>query len=173
MGGWVSVFAGVLDPAAVREIVAIDSPLTDAPPEEQPIAERPPNKVYSTREEAIARFRTVPQQHSNLPFVERHVAIESLRRIDPGSADGEGGWTWKFDPGIFGQRGWVRDLLPRLEAPLTMVRCGHGMLDEAMAERICGLHRDGARVVDLPDAGHHAMFDQPLALIDTLRALLP
>src|SRR5690242_418023 len=29
MGGWVSVFAGVVEPSAVREIIAIDSPFTE------------------------------------------------------------------------------------------------------------------------------------------------
>jgi pimeloyl-ACP methyl ester carboxylesterase len=93
------------------------------------------------------------------------VAIESLRAV-------KGGWTWKFDPGIFGQRGWVRDLLPRLEAPLTLVRCERGMVEDGMVERISELHRDGIRVVTLPKAGHHAMCDQPVALVETLRTLL-
>jgi pimeloyl-ACP methyl ester carboxylesterase len=167
MGGWVSVFAGVLDPGAVRSIVAIDSPLADEPPEEAPIAERrPPTKVYATLEDAIARFRTVPPQGVTLDYVARHVALESLREVD-------GGWTWKFDPGLFGQRGWVRDLIPRLTAPLTLIRCENGMVDESMAQRISTLHRSGMRVVFLPKAAHHAMFDQPLALVEALRALLP
>jgi pimeloyl-ACP methyl ester carboxylesterase len=166
MGGWVSVFAGVLDPSAVRSIIAIDSPLSEAPPEEAPIAERPPTKIYASLEDAVSRFRPVPGQDVVLPYVARHVAMESLREVD-------GGWTWKFDPGLFGQRGWVRDLIPRLQAPLTLVRCENGMVDDGMVERISSLHREGIKVVSLPDAAHHAMFDQPVALVETLKALLP
>lgn len=165
MGGWVSVFAGVLEPDAVRAIIAIDSPLTEAPPEEAHIAARPPTKIYPSLEVAVSKFRTVPAQDGNLPYVEQHVALESLHQVD-------GGWTWKFDPGLFGQRGWVRDLIPQLKAPLTLVRCEHGMCDAAMAKRIDELHPDGITVVELPGAGHHAMFDQPVALIETLRELL-
>lgn len=165
MGGWVSVFAAVLEPSAVKRIIAIDSPLAEAPPEEAPIAARPPTKIYASREDAVGRFRTVPAQRGNLPYVEHHIALESLHEVD-------GGWTWKFDPGLFGQRGWVRDLIPRLEAPLTLIRCEHGMVDDAMTARIAGLHRDGITVVELPKAGHHAMFDQPVALVETLRGLL-
>ncbi|HVT22092.1 MAG TPA: alpha/beta hydrolase [Mycobacteriales bacterium] len=167
MGGWVSVFAGVVEPSAVREIIAIDSPFTEVPPEEQPIAERrPPTKIYASLDDAIPRFRTVPPQDGNLDYVAHHVAIESLRQV-------EGGWTWKFDPGIFGQRGWVRDLLPRLEAPLTLIRCERGMVEDPMVDRISGLHHSGhIEVVTLPQAGHHAMFDQPEALVETLQALL-
>jgi pimeloyl-ACP methyl ester carboxylesterase len=166
MGGWVSIFAGVLDPDAVKAIVAIDSPLADAPPEEEPIAaRRPATKIYASLDDAVSRFRTVPQQDGNLDYVTRHIAIESLREVD-------GGWTWKFDPGIFGQRGWVRDLIPRVEAPVTLIRCERGMVDEAMAERISALHRHGMNIVSLPEAGHHAMFDQPVALVNTLQSLI-
>jgi pimeloyl-ACP methyl ester carboxylesterase len=166
MGGWVSVFAGVVDPPAVRQIVAIDSPFTEVPPEEEPIAaRRPPTKVYPSLEVAIPKFRTVPPQDGNLDYVAHHIAVESLRAVD-------GGWTWKFDPGIFGQRGWVRDLLPSLLAPLTLVRCERGMVEDPMVERISELHRDGIDVVTLPKAGHHAMCDQPVALVATLRDLL-
>ncbi|HVT64781.1 MAG TPA: alpha/beta hydrolase [Mycobacteriales bacterium] len=166
MGGWVSVFAGVVDPPAVRQIVAIDSPFTEVPPEEEPIAaRRPPTKVYPSLEVAIPKFRTVPPQDGNLDYVEHHIAIESLRQVDDG-------WTWKFDPGIFGQRGWVRDLLPRLEAPLTLVRCERGMVEDGMVERIGELHPGGIRVAFLPEAGHHAMCDQPVSLVATLKDLL-
>jgi pimeloyl-ACP methyl ester carboxylesterase len=166
MGGWISVFAGVVEPSAVRRVIAVDSPLLEAPPEEEPIAaRRPATKVYGSLDEAITKFRTVPPQDGNLDYVEHHIAIESLREVD-------GGWTWKFDPGIFGQRGWVRDLLPRLEAPLTLVRCENGMVEDRMVERINELHRHGLKVVTLRKAGHHAMCDQPVALVETLATLL-
>ncbi|HEX3707768.1 MAG TPA: alpha/beta hydrolase [Mycobacteriales bacterium] len=166
MGGWVSVFAAVLEPGAVRSIIAIDSPLAEQPPEEAPIAERrPATKIYPSLDDAVSRFRTVPAQDEVLDYVAHHVALESLHQV-------EDGWTWKFDPGIFGQRGWVRDLIPQVRAPLTLVRCENGMVDEEMANRIAALHRDGIRVVTLPHAAHHAMFDQPVALIELLQILL-
>jgi pimeloyl-ACP methyl ester carboxylesterase len=166
MGGWVSVFAGVVEASAVRRVIAVDSPLLEAPPEEEPIAaRRPATKVYKSLDEAITKFRTVPPQDGNLDYVEHHIAIESLREV-------EGGWTWKFDPGIFGQRGWVRDLIPRLEAPLTLIRCENGMVEDRMVERINELHRHGLKVVTLPKAGHHAMCDQPEALVATLQSLV-
>lgn len=165
MGGWVSVYTGVLDPDAVRAIIAIDSPLNQAPPEEQPLSARPPNRVYDDLADAMRRFRTVPPQPVLLPYVAEHVARQSLRQV-------EDGWTWKFDTGIFGNRGWTRDLLPRLAVPACLIRCENGMVDAEMAARIASLHRDGMPVVELPDAGHHAMFDQPLPLVAALRALL-
>jgi pimeloyl-ACP methyl ester carboxylesterase len=41
-----------------------------------------------------------------------------------------------------------------------------------MVERISELHRHGVNVVTLPKAGHHAMCDQPEALVATLHQLL-
>jgi pimeloyl-ACP methyl ester carboxylesterase len=41
-----------------------------------------------------------------------------------------------------------------------------------MAEEMAGLVRGGMPVVELPDAGHHPMLDQPLALVAVLRTLL-
>jgi pimeloyl-ACP methyl ester carboxylesterase len=46
------------------------------------------------------------------------------------------------------------------------------MVEDPMVERISELHRNGVRVVMLPKAGHHAMCDQPEALVATLRPLV-
>jgi pimeloyl-ACP methyl ester carboxylesterase len=84
----------------------------------------------------------------------------------------EGGWTWKFDPDFFGNRLLLRDLLPELTAPVTLFRCEHGLVDPAMAAEMAGLVPDRLPVVELPDAGHHPMLDQPLSLVTALRTLL-
>jgi pimeloyl-ACP methyl ester carboxylesterase len=168
MGGWVAVYAGVLHPHAMRSVVAIDSPLNDEPPEEEPLRHRrpgPQTKVYADIQDAVDRFRTVPSQDVLLPYVAEHVAIESLRQV-------EGGWTWKFDPEVFGDRGWHRDLLPQLTVPATLVRCENGLVSPDMAAKMATKPPAGMPVIDLPEAGHHAMFDQPLALVAALRTLL-
>jgi pimeloyl-ACP methyl ester carboxylesterase len=168
MGGWVAVYAGVLHPQAMRSIVAIDSPLNDDPPEEEPLRHRrpgPQTKVYASQQDAVDRFRTVPAQDTLLPYVAEHVAIESLRQV-------EGGWTWKFDPGVFGDRSWHRDLLAQLTVPTVLLRCAHGLVSAEMAAKMTTKIPGGMPVIELADAGHHAMFDQPLAVVTALRTLL-
>jgi pimeloyl-ACP methyl ester carboxylesterase len=115
---------------------------------------------------ALARFRLVPDQPS-LPYVFDHVAQHSLRPV-------EGGWTWKFDPRIFdGERDeGIAALLPRIAVPVDYV---YGELSRVVsgehARRIASTLRQG-RIVEVPQAGHHLMLDQPLPLVTALRALL-
>ena len=166
MGGWAAVTTGVEQGDAVSAVAYIDSPLNDQPPEESRLRERRrPRRVYPSIEEAMARFRTLPPQDVLLPYVRRHVARESLHRV-------EGGWTWKFDPSFFGNRLLLRDLLPQLRCPVALFRCEHGLVSPDMAREMAGLVPGHLPVVDLPDAGHHPMLDQPLALVTGLRTLL-
>jgi pimeloyl-ACP methyl ester carboxylesterase len=166
MGGWAAVTTGVEHGPAVSAVAYIDSPLNDQPPEESRLRERQrPRRVYPTLEEAMSRFRTLPAQDVVLPYVRAHVARGSLRRV-------EGGWTWKFDPTFFGRRLLLRDLLPQLACPVALFRCEHGLVSPEMAAEMTRLVPHRLPVVDLPDAGHHPMLDQPLALVTGLRTLL-
>ena len=40
---------------------------------------------------SVARFRAVPAQAVTLPYVARHIALDSVRKTSVG-------WQWKFDP---------------------------------------------------------------------------
>jgi pimeloyl-ACP methyl ester carboxylesterase len=147
-------------------VVVIDSPLNDQPPDERRLRERRrPHRVYPSEAEAVGHFRTLPPQDVVLPYVGDHVARGSLRAVPEG-------WTWKFDPDFFGTRLRLRDLLPDLRCPATLFRCEHGLVSPPMAAEMAGLVPAGLPVVDLPDAGHHPMLDQPLALVTGLRTLL-
>jgi pimeloyl-ACP methyl ester carboxylesterase len=166
MGGWVAVTVGVDAPRAVSGVAVIDSPLNDTVPGEHQLRERRrPHRVYPGAEEAMAYFRTLPAQDMVLPYVREHVARESLRMV-------EGGWTWKFDPDFFVNRLLLRDLLPRLTPPVTLFRCEHGLVGPVMAAEMSRLLPGRLPVVELPDAGHHPMLDQPLSLVAALRTLL-
>ncbi|MCW2675323.1 MAG: Alpha/beta hydrolase [Modestobacter sp.] len=166
MGGWVAVTVGVDAPQAVSGVAVIDSPLNDTAPDEQRLRERRrPHRVYRSVAEAMTHFRTLPAQDVLLPYVREHVARDSLRTV-------EGGWQWKFDPDFFGNRLLLRGLLPQLTPPVTLFRCEHGLVDPAMAAEMAGLVPGRLPVVELADAGHHPMLDQPLSLVAALRTLL-
>lgn len=166
LGGWVAATTAVERADAVGAVVLIDSPLNDRPPEEEYVRQRRrPTRVYPTTDAAIARFSTLPPQDVLLPYIRKHVARTSLRPV-------EGGWTWKFDPAFFGRRLPLRELLPRLECPVSLLRCERGLVSPEMAVSMRGLVGHRLSVVDLPDTGHHPMLDQPLALATGLRTLL-
>src|SRR3954468_407734 len=75
MGGWVAVTTGVEHGDELAAVAYIDSPLNDQPPEESRLRERRrPRGGYPSLEEAMARFRAVPEQDVELPYIRDHVA---------------------------------------------------------------------------------------------------
>jgi pimeloyl-ACP methyl ester carboxylesterase len=166
MGGWAVATAGVEHGERLAGAVIIDSPLIDEPPEDEGMRRRSrPRRVYPTLEEAVSRFTTLPRQDVLLPYLARHIAEQSLRPV-------EGGWSWKFDPRVFGQRRLMRELLPDLGCRVAMFRSEFGLVPPAMAAQIEALLPAGSPLIELPDAGHHPMLDQPLPLVAALRTLL-
>lgn len=118
-----------------------------------------PARVYRTRQEAVDRFRPVPGQAS-LPFVRAHVASTSVRRC-------EDGWTWKFDPKIFGGQDFKNSTLSDLRGRFLMLRAEHGISISGV-DQLLDLVGD-ITAVEIAAAGHHIMLDQPLALVAALR----
>ncbi len=175
MGGWVTGTAAFRDGDKIDGIVVLDSPLRDRAPEEEHLRRaRGKQEGYRTREAIVSRFRPVPSQDVILPYVADHIARESVRRKGLR-------WWWKFDPAIFGGR-WLSDdpaeadtmenTFAQMPCRIALLRCEHGAIDDDMAERIRQILQLRGPFVDLPEAGHHPMLDQPLSLVATLRTLL-
>ena len=165
-GGWAAITAGVEHGDRFSGVVAIDSPLHVAPPDEAWLRRRQaPPRVYPDRSAATARFVTLPPQELVLPYVRQHVAEESVRPVD-------GGWTWKFDPRSFSQVTDQLGLLAALHAPFAVLRCEHGLLSRDMVDEIVERVPGHPAVVELPGCGHHPMLDHPQVLVTALRALL-
>ena len=164
LGGWVA--ATVAAQYDVAGVVVVDSKLDHQPADEQPVrASAREVRHYPHRETILRRFRTMPEQEVVLPYVARHIAEESIRLE-------QDGWTWKFDPRIFGARALLGELLPSLTCRVGFLRCEFGVvLEETVAELEVLLGGRGL-ILDLPAAGHHPMLDQPLALVTALRAVL-
>ena len=76
------------------------------------------------------------------------------------------------DPHLWGPRPLLTHLLPQLTCPAALFRCEKGLVSPTMAGEMAALVAGGLPVVDLPDAGHHPMLDQPLALVTGIRTLL-
>jgi len=166
MGGWIAATVGAKYGDAVDGIAIIDSPLMEPPPEEEVLRRRKrAMRRYSTRAEILARFTTLPPQAVVLPYVKEHIAADSVVAVD-------GGWTWKFDPGLFAERAPLRDLLPALRCRAAFIRSEFGLVPPTMAGTIDALLGHAVPIVELPDAGHHPMLDQPLPLVTALRMLL-
>jgi pimeloyl-ACP methyl ester carboxylesterase len=168
MGGFVALRAGAIFGGQLGGVVAIDSPMRYYTPEDRAAHERRafgPLKVYPTYEAAVARFRPVPDEGPRLDYVLRHLAATSLRQTDHG-------WTWKFDPGIFGRTRDTPVASAALDCRVALFRAEHGLLSPEASDIVYDKLGRVAPLVELPNTNHHVMLDEPLALVAALRTLL-
>ena len=166
MGGVVTLRLAALFGSRIEGAVVIDSPVRNPAPEQHAAQERRVFgvlRIYPSREAAIARFRPVPDQPV-LSYIADHVAATSVRQAD-------GGWTWKWDPGVFVLEP-PRAPLTRLACRVALFRAEHGIMSAEMSEIMYDRLGRVAPVIEIPAAGHHIMLDQPIALAAALRTLL-
>jgi pimeloyl-ACP methyl ester carboxylesterase len=167
MGGFVTLRAATLFGEALAGAITVDSPIRSLTPEEEAAVLRNafgPLRVYPDRAEILKRFRPIPDQAA-LPYVHRHVAENSIRAV-------EGGWSWKFDPQIFGRARLAPSVLTRLECRVALFRAEYGLVSADMGEMIYQRLGRVAPVIEVAGAGHAIMLDQPLALLTGIRTLL-
>lgn len=173
MGGFVTIATAALHAERLAGVVVCDSPVTEPDPEIDAYRlkeafGRP--RTYPSVDDAVSHFRTVPAQEHYLDFVIDHIARRSLRPV----ADG---WQWKFDRRIFAQFGHgIRSValpyLPEVTCRLALLRSERGLVTPDIGRSMYEKLGRVTPIVELPEAGHHAMLDQPLILLTALRTLL-
>ena len=170
LGGYVTILAAGAAGDVVAGLVILDSPLREpkgavAAPLIKPSSSR---RSFSSEAEALARFRVLPEQPVGCAFYLDHIARQSITRTAEG-------WWWKFDPPSLAQ--------PRpldFTGHIAALRCDAALMWGALSQRFDGAARAWSRhffapygpVVEIPNAGHHIMLDEPLALVAALRAQL-
>ncbi len=169
MGGFVTLTAARDHGESLAGAVAIDSPVQQMSPEARiwldSNPDLPPTKIQPTREAIIARFRTLPQDDATLEFVRAHIAEESVQQVD-------GGWSWRFDPRIFLSTRMEPSALSAAACPVALIRGERGMATHDITSNVAHELGGGVPVTTIPDAGHHIMLDQPVALIAAVDILL-
>jgi pimeloyl-ACP methyl ester carboxylesterase len=169
MGGFVAIGTAATYGTELAGIVILDSPVSAPDPETEAARQGRifgPLKVYPDPEAALARFRTVPEQEHYLDYAMDHVGRHSIREV-------EGGWSWKYDPDIFvPPRSEPRELLERVRCRVALFRAEHGLVTPEIGQYMYERLGRVAPVVEIPEAGHHLMLDQPLLLLTALRTLL-
>ncbi len=169
MGGWVGLHVAADHRDQLDGLIVLDSTVQRAEPEVE--AARVgvafgPLRTYPTEQDALAHFRTVPDQPTSLPYVIDHVARTSLTPVD-------GGYSWKFDPRIFSRvEVPTGDLLARIRCRVALFRSEHGLVSRDIGEYMYEQLGRVAPVVEVPLAWHHVMLDQPIALVTGVRAML-
>ena len=168
MGGFVALTAAHHHGAEMRGVAAIDSPVREMSPETRAWLAKnsslPPHKIRPDRETILGRFKTLPDDEG-LEYIRRHIAEQSIREV-------EGGWSWKFDPQIFLNSQMEPEDLASAECEVALVRGERGMATTDITSSVAEILGGHVPVTLVPDAGHHIMLDQPIALIALLQTLL-
>jgi pimeloyl-ACP methyl ester carboxylesterase len=178
-GGFVTMRLAHMFGADVAGAMILDAPV-ETPEHKARRAEKrkdeaPPRdtRLYASEAEALARFRFSPQQTCDHPFLVDWIARTSLRKVTTSS--GEAGWTWRFDPFL-----WSRLKRTDANADLAAARCRIAMLwggasvlfPQPTIDFVKRVAPRGTLFVEIPDAGHHVMVDQPHALVATARTVM-
>lgn len=170
MGGFVSMSTAVEHGDRLAGTIILDSPVRRPDPESVEGARgkafRNP-KVYATASEARAHYRLVPEQPCENEYIVDYIATHSM-------VETEAGWTWKFDPTIFHDMKprASHEVLPKVRCRVAVFRAEYGLVDPETGDYMYELLGRNAPVIEIPDAYHHLMLDQPLAVIAGLRAVL-
>jgi pimeloyl-ACP methyl ester carboxylesterase len=157
------------EPALIKQAVILDS-YTHFPAleKEEPFITPRPRRLYPSYEDARARYRLTPAEHAAPAYLVDYLAHHSIEQV-------EGGFRWRFADNLGGTLIEVDGpaMLARIRVPIT---CLHGALSKVTrkgrAQRIADHIANARGSIAIPEAHHHLMVDQPLALVSALRAVL-
>ena len=119
-------------------------------------------RTYRTRDEAIERFRFLPESSHPDEKIRVYIAERSVQ-LEP-----DGRFGYKFDAGWFSLPTRPRPDLERVLCPSLLVRGGESTLlsREAATDFVSKLA--SGRLIEIPGAGHHVLIDQPDRLLVAL-----
>lgn len=173
-GGGMSMFLAETRPELIRALVMVDSPIY--PPPEIAGARPAPPKIaprrYPKREIALERFRLIPEQPVVNAWAVNYIA-------DTGIMETRRGWIWKARTNIFGHPAFgdsywqdQRERFPRVAVPLHVV---WGNLSALCTPDTLAYMRSvapvGTSFIEMPDAYHHVLLDQPEETTRILREI--
>lgn len=127
-----------------------------------------PTRVYDDFDTALGRFRLVPAQPCQHPYIIDYLGRKSLRKV-------EGGWTWKFDPSLFDhlEMGMAqRDKFVGLACRSAIILGEHS--EDGGAQSADYLNEISGGILPIfaiPETWHHFMFDEPMATVAAIKGI--
>lgn len=173
-GGGMTRIAGYLYGEELAAIVLIDSGISNHRGRRMPPAQpRPGTRYYDSMQAAKRRFRLRPPQPCENGYILDYIAGHSIEQT-------ERGWRYKLDQGMFSKMAADRNLdFPDAATLIGAIKCPVGFIYGEQSRFFDAESVALTRSIIAPDllhpiadAHHHLFLDQPLAFIDSLRALL-
>lgn len=168
-GGFVTLKAAIDSGEQLRGAVLLDSPIRPRPKQRTESPPRRGGRTYSDMTAALARFRLLPEQECDNLWLVDHIARGSLKPV-------EDGYTWLFDPDLWAKLEYEprdpEEAADKAGCPLAFVRGAQSVL---MQEETWDFMRQtfaNSPFITVPEARHHLILDQPLAVASVIDALL-
>lgn len=169
MGGHNALVYATRHPDKLRAVVVVD--MSPHYPERAlkllDSLARKPARHFRSLSEACARFQVVPRETVARKEILQHVAGFSFRQTEDGT------WTHKMDRRAMVREPLdVRDKLADVSCPALVVKVSNSeVLDLEVAREMTSMMPMG-RLAEIDYGFHHIMFDNPPALIATLKEFL-
>ena len=181
-GGGVAIQMSIDNPDKIKGLIACDV-LMLAPDEVEPFlklqaqmkrgASGGRRRIYPDWQTIKGRFRLSPEQSCELPFLFNYLAKHSVKQIDEG-------WTWKFEPSIIQnnveQRDWWSsnaDHFASLNIPKAIIYGERSaLISKKLTDYLFSKSQKQFPIIPIPQAHHHIMVDQPLALACSMDSIL-
>jgi pimeloyl-ACP methyl ester carboxylesterase len=123
-------------------------------------------RTYRTRADAIERFRFLPESSHASEALRAAIGSHSVRE------EANGRFGYKFDPAWFALPSRPRPDLRALRCPTLLVRGSESTLLTAEAALAFAGEVPTAHLVEIADAGHHVLVDQPERLLVAIERFL-
>ncbi|MGO9454753.1 MAG: alpha/beta fold hydrolase [Candidatus Binataceae bacterium] len=150
----------------LRAMIAIDTPPDYSERSVEFLrtyADKPPRR-FTSQEEAVRSFKVLPRETLAKKELLNHIARHTYRQLEDGS------WTHKLDRRtLIREPVQVWDQLSQIKCPALIVKITKSpVLDIEAARRMVAIFSNG-QLAEIDDSYHHVMFDNPVALIATLK----
>jgi len=119
-------------------------------------------RSYRSREDAVTRYRFLPESSHPDESIRSYIATHSVR------AEPDGRFGYKFDPKWFNLPSRPRPILSTIRCPTLLVRGADSPLLGIEAARDFISQIPTGQLIEVPDAGHHVLIDQPVLLVKAL-----
>jgi pimeloyl-ACP methyl ester carboxylesterase len=142
---------------------------TSVAPTELSVPAINPPRVWPDLPTILGRFRLAPPEPSDHPYILDDVARAGVIET------GDGRWRWRFDP-YFWEKLVYDSSWRAIGAPLCPIAFIYGETSQIVTpERLAHQIRQapaGTPFIGVPEAGHHVMLEQPIALVAAIRAIV-